>query len=79
MRVQEQRAGQGRYLLGATPVQRTLNRVWPARQLPPAAASPTSLPYPRLLQVGMVWFFAQAVMSIGVPYALAVLPVHMWR
>ncbi|PSC74273.1 Superoxide-generating NADPH oxidase heavy chain subunit B [Micractinium conductrix] len=43
------------------------------------AASPTSLPYPRLLQVGMVWFFAQAVMSIGVPYALAVLPVHMWR
>ena len=40
------------------------------------------LPLPRplfVLQVGMVWFFAQAVMMIGVPYALAVLPVQLWR
>ena len=40
------------------------------------------LPLPRplfVLQVCMVWFFAQAVMMIGVPYALAVLPVQLWR
>lgn len=27
----------------------------------------------------MVWFFTQAIMMIGVPYILAVLPLHVWR
>lgn len=37
---------------------------------------------PRLLspvQAGMVFFFTQTVLSIGVPYALVILPWHMWR
>jgi hypothetical protein len=32
-----------------------------------------------LAQAGLVWFFTQAVLAIGVPYALLVLPWHMWR
>jgi len=34
---------------------------------------------PAVPQAGMVWFFTQTIMSIGVPYALVVLPIQLWR
>ncbi|KAI3436428.1 hypothetical protein D9Q98_005845 [Chlorella vulgaris] len=36
-------------------------------------------PRPTSWKMGMILFFCQAVMLIGLPYVLAVLPVHLWR
>ncbi|KAL4432588.1 hypothetical protein ABPG77_000525 [Micractinium sp. CCAP 211/92] len=30
-------------------------------------------------KAGLVWFFTQAILSIGLPFVLAVAPMHLWR
>lgn len=45
----------------------------------PVCGDPACDPAVPALQVGMVWFFTQAIMSIGLPFALVVAPMHLWR
>ncbi|KAL4436813.1 hypothetical protein ABPG75_003952 [Micractinium tetrahymenae] len=30
-------------------------------------------------KLGLIWFFAQTIMSLGLPFLLAVAPMHLWR